>query len=56
MWETNLRNPNFATYAKLCGGKGIRVTKPEQLQPAFEEALMHPGPAIVEIVTDVDLI
>ncbi len=56
VWETDLRNPNFATYAKLCGGKGIRVTKPEQLQPAFGEALAHEGPAIVEIITDVDLV
>ncbi len=56
VWETDLRNPNFATYAKLCGGKGIRVTKPEQLQQAFGEALAHEGPAIVEIITDVDLV
>jgi thiamine pyrophosphate-dependent acetolactate synthase large subunit-like protein/nitrite reductase/ring-hydroxylating ferredoxin subunit len=56
VWQTDLRNPNFATYAKLCGGKGIRVTKPEQLQAAFEEALAHDGPTIVEIMTDVELI
>jgi thiamine pyrophosphate-dependent acetolactate synthase large subunit-like protein len=56
VWETDLRNPNFATYAKLCGGKGIRVTKPEQLQQAFGEALAHEGPAIVEIITDVELV
>ena len=56
VWQTDLRNPNFATYAKLCGGKGIRVTKPEQLQAAFDEALAHDGPTIVEIMTDVELI
>ncbi len=56
VWQTDLHNPSFAAYAKLCGGKGVRVTKPEQLQPAFEEALEHTGPAIVEIITDVELI
>ena len=56
VWQTDLRNPNFATYAKLCGGKGTRVLKPEQLAPALEEALAFEGPAIVEIMTDVELI
>jgi len=56
VWQTQLHNPGFAAYAKLCGGKGIRVTKGEQLKGAFSEALSHPGPALVEIMTDVDLI
>jgi thiamine pyrophosphate-dependent acetolactate synthase large subunit-like protein len=56
VWQTDLRNPNFATYAKLCGGKGVRVLKPEQLGPALDEALAYDGPAIVEIMADVDLI
>ena len=56
VWQTDLHNPSFAAYAKLCGGKGVRVAKSEHLQKAFEEALAHPGPALVEIITDVDLI
>ena len=56
VWQTALTNPSFAAYAKLCGGKGVRVTKAEQLHDAFEEALSHTGPALVEIITDVDLI
>jgi thiamine pyrophosphate-dependent acetolactate synthase large subunit-like protein len=56
VWQTDLHNPSFAAYAKLCGGKGIRVTKAEQLKDAFSAALSHPGPALVEIITDVDLI
>ena len=43
-------------YAKLCGGKGIRVTTADTLLPALEEALAHEGPALVEIITDADLI
>jgi pyruvate oxidase len=56
VWQTGLHNPSFAAYAKLCGGKGIKVTKVEQLESAFVEALTHPGPALVEIITDADLI
>ena len=56
VWQTGLHNPSFAAYAKLCGGVGIRVTKTEQLRPALDEALVHQGPALVEIVTDADLI
>jgi thiamine pyrophosphate-dependent acetolactate synthase large subunit-like protein len=56
VWQTDLHNPSFAAYAKLCGGKGIRVTKAEQLKDAFGAALSQPGPALVEIITDVDLI
>lgn len=56
VWQTGLHNPSFAAYAKLCGGKGIRVTKAEQLATAFLEGLQHPGPALVEVITDGDLI
>jgi pyruvate oxidase len=56
VWQTSLHNPSFAAYAKLCGGKGIRVTKSENLESALKEALDHQGPALVEIITDADLI
>jgi len=56
VWQTSLNNPSFAAYAKLCGGKGARVTKAEQLAGALTEAIEHRGPALVEIVSDVELI
>jgi pyruvate oxidase len=56
VWQTDLHNPNFATYAKLCGGKGFRVTKSEQLNKAIEDGLNYAGPALVEIISDADLI
>ena len=52
VWQTSLHNPNFADYARLCGAKGIRVTKKEDLDDAIAEALAHDGPALVEIVAD----
>ena len=56
VWQTDLHNPSFAAYAKLCGGKGFRVKTAEQLESTFAEALAHPGPALIEIITDADLI
>jgi thiamine pyrophosphate-dependent acetolactate synthase large subunit-like protein len=56
VWETDLHNPNFASFAKLCGGQGTRVTEASEFGPAFEKALNHNGPALVEIITDAELI
>ena len=56
VWQTSLHNPSFAAYANLCGGKGFRVTKAEKLEPVFDEALAYPGPSLIEIITDADLI
>ena len=56
VWETNLHNPSFATFARLCGGNGVRVTEMEQLELAISEAINHTGPSLVEVITDADLI
>jgi len=56
VWQTALHNPSFSAYAELCGGKGLHVTTADQLRPALEQALAYPGPALVEIITDADLI
>ncbi len=56
VWQTSLHNPNLAEYAKLCGGHGVRVTKPGELDDALATAIAHPGPALVEVVSDPELI
>jgi thiamine pyrophosphate-dependent acetolactate synthase large subunit-like protein/nitrite reductase/ring-hydroxylating ferredoxin subunit len=56
VWQTSLHNPDFAAFAELCGGTGIRVTSIDQLGPALTEALAHDGPALVDIVTDALLV
>ena len=56
VWQTDLHNPSFAAYAKLCGGHGARVTEPEKLGEVLDKALQFKGPALVEIITDADLI
>lgn len=56
VWATDLHNPSFAEFAELCGGRGIQVTKAEELESAIEAALAYDGPAIVEIMSDAQLV
>jgi thiamine pyrophosphate-dependent acetolactate synthase large subunit-like protein/CDGSH-type Zn-finger protein len=52
VWQTGLHNPDFAEYARLCGGLGIRVERVEELPSALDQALAADGPSLVEIVSD----
>ncbi len=56
VWQTGLTNPDFSRFAELCGALGIRVDRAEELDGALERALAHEGPALVEVMQDVDLI
>ena len=56
VWQTGLRNPDFAAYAKSCGGLGIRVDNHDELQAALRRAISYDGPALVEVMADVELI
>ena len=56
VWQTSLRNPDFAAFAELCGARGFRVTDPADLDAAVAAALAHPGPALVEVVTNALLV
>jgi pyruvate dehydrogenase (quinone) len=42
----------YARYAELVGLKGIRVDAPEQVGPAWDEALAADRPVVLEAVTD----
>lgn len=56
VWQTSLHNPDFSQYAQNCGGFGIRVTRPDELDDAMTQALAYQGPALVEIMSDPELI
>jgi thiamine pyrophosphate-dependent acetolactate synthase large subunit-like protein len=43
-------NPDFAAFARACGGHGFKATKPGELKAAISEALAADGPAIVDAV------
>lgn len=56
VWQTSLHNPDFSKYAQNCGGFGIRVTQQDELDDAIAQALAYDGPALVEIMSDPELI
>jgi thiamine pyrophosphate-dependent acetolactate synthase large subunit-like protein len=56
VWQTSLHNPDFSKYAEICGALGIRVTNASQLDDALGTATAHTGPALIEVLTDPDLI
>src|SRR5690242_13257411 len=49
---TELRNPDFAAYARAFGGHGETVEKTADFEPAFERAAAAGKPAIVHVKTD----
>ncbi|MCH7764504.1 MAG: Rieske 2Fe-2S domain-containing protein [Candidatus Marinimicrobia bacterium] len=55
-WHTSLSNPNFAEYAKICGGDGIRVSNENELEDVLKTGMKNTGPFIVECITDSKLI
>lgn len=56
VWETSLHNPSFSAFARLCGGYGQRVTESSKLESTFAEALSEDKPALVEIMSDSELV
>ena len=56
VWKTDLHNPDFAEYALSCGAWGKRVTDKETMEKAMQLMMAHDGPALLEIMADVNLI
>jgi pyruvate dehydrogenase (quinone) len=48
---TGLDNPSFAAIAEAVGLHAVRVERPSALEAGLRDALAHPGPAVVEVVT-----
>ena len=53
---TELRNPDFAAYARAFGGHGETVLRTEEFEPAFERALAANKPAILHVKFDPEAI
>jgi pyruvate dehydrogenase (quinone) len=55
--EHGVRFPSpmaYAPWAEACGGLGISVDKPGDLEPAMREAFSHPGPALLDVKVNPD--
>jgi pyruvate dehydrogenase (quinone) len=53
-FATYLTNPDFAKYAKICGGEGVRVTHPDEARPVMERALASNRPFIIDAIVNPD--
>jgi pyruvate dehydrogenase (quinone) len=51
-WGTDVKNPDFGAVARAVGIQGERVEKAEDIEGAVQRALAHPGPALIDFVTD----
>ena len=47
-------NPDFAAFARACGGRGFKVDEPGDLRGTIAEALASDGPVIVDAVVAPD--
>src|SRR5260221_3247444 len=56
VFGTDLRNPDFAAYARAFGAHGETVERTEDFAPAFERASKSGKPAIIELRIDPDAI
>ena len=45
----------YARYGEMLGFKGIRVDKPEDVGPAWDEALTQDRPVVIEFIADADV-
>jgi len=52
VWQTSLQNPNFADFARNCGGAGIRVEHRDDLPEALRAGIASDVPCIVEVMSD----
>jgi acetolactate synthase I/II/III large subunit len=56
VYGTDLRNPDFAAYARAFGAHGETVEKTADFAPAFERASKSGKPALIELRIDPDAI
>jgi len=47
---TGLTNPDFAAYAKACGGDGVRVEHADDIEPAIQQAIASDKPFIIDAI------
>ena len=48
MWQ----NARFAKIAEAFGVKGMRISHPDELRPALDEAFAHDGPVVMDVMVD----
>lgn len=52
LWQ--MRDVDFVALAESMGVRGFRVERAAEFEPAMEQALATRGPALINVVTDID--
>jgi acetolactate synthase-1/2/3 large subunit len=53
---SRLQNPDFVMLAKAYGYEGVRITRTEEFEPAFERALSSDRGTLIEVMLDPEVI
>ncbi|WP_237052027.1 Rieske 2Fe-2S domain-containing protein [Mycobacterium avium subsp. hominissuis] len=56
VWQTSLVNPDFADYARSCGATGLTARTRTDLDTAMHDLFATPGPALLHLHCDPDLV
>jgi pyruvate oxidase len=56
VWQTSLVNPDWAEFARLCGATGITARTVAALDAAVSELFATPGPALLHVEQDGELV
>lgn len=56
VFATNMHNPDFAGFANGCGALGIKAENRDALEEGMKKVINHKGTALLEIITDVNLV
>jgi thiamine pyrophosphate-dependent acetolactate synthase large subunit-like protein len=57
VWQTSLVNPDFAAFARSCGGHGVSIEDAAHLPDALREAMTIPGrPSLVAVRSSAEAI
>ncbi len=56
VWHTSLHNPDWASYAELCGATGVRATRRDELDDAMTALFAATGPALLCVEQDAELL
>ena len=55
-YGTDLVNPDFAALGNGYGALGLKVSRDDEFLPALKQALAAPGPALIEVLTDLEYV
>jgi thiamine pyrophosphate-dependent acetolactate synthase large subunit-like protein len=56
VWQTSLINPDWAEFARLCGASGLTVRSVAELDEAVAALFSTPGPALLHVEQDGELV